>query len=139
MNRKMSMVLVIFLVAFLPLTMGLGQESGNMSQQALSVTDMVLTTNVMNLEPVDTVSTFTTADEEAYCHIRVNNPGDSTTVTFRWLRNGEEYFTFNAPVGSSSSWRTYTSVTAWAGDWTIQILDPQNNVLRETSFTVSEE
>jgi len=102
----------------------------------LVVKSLVLTTNVVNRNPVDSVRTFSPADSEAFCHIRVQNSGAPTTVTFRWLQNNQEYFTFDAHVGVSGNWRTYTSITPQPGDWTVQILDEAGNVLKQQSFTV---
>lgn len=111
-------------------------QGTNAGADTLVVKSMVLTTNVVNRNPVDSVQTFSLADSEAFCHIRVRNSGSPTTVTFRWLRNNQEYFTFDAHVGVSSNWRTYTSVTPQPGDWTVQILDPAGNVLDQKNFTV---
>jgi len=103
----------------------------------LIVKEMFLTTNVVDREPVDTVQTFTTSNDQAFCHIRVFNNGEPKRVTFRWLYQGEEYFKFAANIGTSPSWRTYTSVIPKVGDWKIQIVDRSGNVLREKEFTVS--
>ncbi|HKJ67098.1 MAG TPA: DUF2914 domain-containing protein, partial [bacterium] len=65
--------------------------------------------------------------------------GEPTTVTFRWLHNGEEYFTFDAKVGVSSNWRTYSSVTPRPGEWQVQILAPNGDLLTERTFMVEQE
>jgi len=102
----------------------------------LYVKNLTLTTDVMNREPVDTVSTFQPSDGNAYALIRVRNTGAPDTVTFKWIHNGETYFTFNSPVGNAFSWRTYTSVKTIPGNWTVQILDNSGEILAEKSFEI---
>ena len=103
----------------------------------LYIKNMIFTTDVVDREPVDSVGTFTTANEQAFCHIRVVNNGKPKQVTFRWLYNGKEYFKFAANIGTSPSWRTYTSVIPKVGDWKVQIVNNKGEVLREREFTVS--
>lgn len=127
------LVLLLVLVTSAGSGFAQGTDSG---ADTLAVKSLVLTTNVVNRNPVDSVRTFSPADSEAFCHIRVRNSGAPTTVTFRWLRDNQEYFTFDAHVGVSDNWRTYTSVTPRPGDWMVQILDEADNVLKQHSFTV---
>ena len=128
--------ILFFLILLAGFGSGFAQEMGS-GPDTLSVKSLVLTTGVVERNPVDTVQTFSPADSEAFCHIRVRNSGQPTTVTFRWLRNNEEYFTFEARVGVSDNWRTYTSVTPRPGNWTVQILDPAGNILKQKNFTVT--
>ncbi|MBS1271351.1 MAG: hypothetical protein MAGBODY4_00480 [Candidatus Marinimicrobia bacterium] len=99
---------------------------------------MVFTTDVVDREPVDSVGSFTTSNEQAFCHIRVFNNGKPKQVTFRWLYNGKEYFKFAANIGRSPSWRTYTSVIPKVGDWKVQILNSDGKVMQEREFTVAQ-
>jgi len=102
----------------------------------LYVKSLTLTTDILNREPVDTVSTFQPSDGNAYALIRVRNTGAPDTVVFKWIHNGETYFTFNSPVGNAFSWRTYTSVKTIPGNWTVQILDNSGEILAEKSFEI---
>lgn len=102
----------------------------------LYVKSLTLTTDILNREPVDTVSTFQPSDGNAYALIRVRNTGAPDTVAFKWIHNGETYFTFTSPIGNAFSWRTYTSVKTIPGNWTVQILDNSGEILAERSFEV---
>lgn len=117
----------------------LAQQQSSAPEANLTIRSMVLTPDVVDRQPVDSVQTFSASDSEAFCHIRVRNSGEPTTVTFRWLHNGEEYFTFDAKVGVSSNWRTYSSVTLQPGEWRVQILTPDGEVLTERSFRTGQE
>lgn len=137
MKKPILLIIVLGVVMLSPRAILFAQEAAEVSD-SLTITSMVLTTDVVDREPADTVQTFPADAEEAFCHIRVHNSGEPTTVTFLWLRNGEEYFRFEANVGTSANWRTYSSVTPRPGDWTVQILGPQGNILQEKSFSVSD-
>ncbi|HKJ68069.1 MAG TPA: DUF2914 domain-containing protein [bacterium] len=128
-------VLLLGMVMFSSGATLFAQGSAEVSD-SLTITSMVLTTDVVNREPADPVQTFSADQEEAFCHLRVQNSGEPTTVTFLWLRNGKEYFRFEARVGTSPNWRTFSSVTPRPGDWTVQILDAQGNVLQMKSFSI---
>ncbi len=136
MKKTILLMLALGWVTFSPGATLFAQEAADVSD-SLTIESMVLTTDIVDREPADTVQTFSADAEEAFCHIRVHNSGEPTTMTFLWLRNGEEYFRFEANVGTSTNWRTYSSVIPRPGDWTVRILDPQGNVLQEKSFSIS--
>lgn len=136
MNRKTVGILLICLLSLAGIKFEFAQEPGG-NQDSLSVKSLVLTTDVVNRTPVDTVQSFSTADSEAFCLIRVRNSGAPSTLTFRWLRNNQEYFTFDAPIGRSGNWRTFSSITPRPGNWTVQILDAAGNILKQVNFIVS--
>ena len=127
----------IFLILSLIIAPGpiVGQDMSG--PDTLVIKEMLFATDVVDREPVDSVETFTTSNEQALCHIRVFNNGKPKQVTFRWLYNGKEYFKFAANIGTSPSWRTYTSVIPKVGDWKVQILNSHGEVLREREFTVA--
>jgi|GEM_PF-2455794 len=127
----------IFLILSLIIAPGpiVGQDMSG--PDTLVIKEMLFATDVVDREPVDSVETFTTSNEQAFCHIRVFNNGKPKQVTFRWLYNGKEYFKFAANIGTSPSWRTYTSVIPKVGDWKVQILNSHGEVLREREFTVA--
>ncbi|MCF7803792.1 MAG: DUF2914 domain-containing protein [Candidatus Marinimicrobia bacterium] len=128
---------VFLVLGMLLITSAKIQAQSMSGPDTLIVKEMILTTNVADREPVDTVQTFTTSNDQAFCHIRVFNNGEPKQVTFRWLFHGEEYFKFAANIGTSPSWRTYTSVIPKVGDWKVQIVDSSGKVLGEKEFTVS--
>ena len=140
MKKRCTLFKVFALVVTIALGQSVwGQQQSSGASEGVSIKSMVLTTEVVERAPVDSVQTFTASDSEAFCHIRVQNSGEPTTVTFRWLHNGEEYFTFDAKVGVSSNWRTYSSVTPRPGEWQVQILAPNGDLLTERTFMVEQE
>lgn len=104
----------------------------------VGVNRFVLATGVEAREPTGVKETFTTADAHVYGFADVHATG-STTVTFTWTHGGKTYFERQMPVSQSKRFRTYTSVKAHAGDWTLALKDEQGTLLKEVSFHVEKE
>ena len=135
---------VILLIAIVLLYTPLSAQSNDLAladisqDDTLFVRSMILTTNVENWEPVDTVKGFDAAEPQAYCHLRVFNKGSEKMVTFCWCWNGENYFRYGSKIGISPGWRTWSMITPRKGDWTIQILNGRDEVLASREFVVME-
>jgi hypothetical protein len=100
------------------------------------VRDVVLTHNVAERMPTDSVDAFGANDEVGYVFVRVSNSGDPTTVNVVWHRNGVEHGTVPLNVGTSSGWRTWSRTNLAPGNWTVQVVDASGTVLSEKDFTV---
>lgn len=69
--------------------------------------------------------------------MQINAPED-TTLTHRWIREGETISDVSLPVKKSPSYRAWSRKTIGnAGKWTWQILDAHGNVLKEVTFSVT--
>lgn len=61
---------------------------------------------------------------------------EDTTITHRWLREGETISDVSLNIKKSPSYRAWSRKTIGSsGNWTWQILDADGNVLKEVSFT----
>ncbi len=134
----MKKIIVVAIGFFMLATLCLTPPVQAQTPDTLYVKSLTLTTDIMNRDPVDTVSTFKVSDGNAYAQIRVFNSGAPDTVTFKWIHDGNVYFSFHSPIGNAFSWRTYTSVKTLPGSWTVQILDSKGNILKEKSFEVTQ-
>lgn len=116
------------------------QESdSNSLDDTLFVKSLILTTDIEDHEPVDTVQAFSaTVDSQSFCHIRVHNTTDPVNIRFRWTNNDTVYSVFNTTVGISSGWRTFSSVDPQPGKWRVQILGPDGEVLKQKRFSILE-
>ncbi len=111
--------------------------SGQESRETLYLKSLILTTDVVNREPVDTVQAFAVSvDSQAFCHLRVHNMGPADTLIFRWWHNNEQYTSRRIRVGTSSSWRTFSAVDCQAGRWTVEILTESGEVLGSKKFSI---
>lgn len=133
-------LLLLFLASHTSLSGQTGEPalSDVPAEDTLFVRSMVLTTDVENWEPVDTVKGFDAAEPQAYCHLRVFNKGSEKMVTFCWCWNGENYFRYGSKIGISPGWRTWSMITPRKGDWTVQILNGKDEVLASREFMVME-
>lgn len=124
---------VLLLLAIFPVH---GQQPATQGD-TLYVASLVLTTGVVGREPVDTVQAFTADRAAVYCHVRIFNTYELRKIEFRWLLDGAEYYTMGAKICRSEGWRTFSSVQAVPGTWTVQIVDEDGTVLKRQRFMVN--
>jgi hypothetical protein len=100
------------------------------------VRDLVLTHNVAERMPTDSVDGFAADADVGYVFVRVSNSGDPTQVKVVWSRSGVEQGSVPLNVGTSSGWRTWSSANLRPGNWNVQVVDANGAVLSEKDFTV---
>jgi hypothetical protein len=104
----------------------------------LYVKQMLLAKDVVERMPIDVVQAFEVSDQEGWCFARLYNSGELTTVRFKWFYEEQKYFTFDAKVGQSTNWRTYSSITLQPGSWRVVLEDSNGDQLDEIRFHVSQ-
>ena len=103
---------------------------------AIDVADAVITTAVVDREPVDTVEVFPVQNGKLYCFTRILGAKEPTTVYHLWYREEQLMSRVALPV-KSSSWRTWSAknlLEDWPGDWRIDVQDAYGNLLRTLKF-----
>jgi len=113
------------------------QNQSNM-EDTLYVKSAVLAKNVVEREPVDIVQSYDLADDEAWCFARIFNSEGLLPITFKWYHEDSLYTQIDVKIGESKSWRTYSNVQLKEGPWRVEIIGPDNNLLKEIRFNVSE-
>jgi hypothetical protein len=98
------------------------------------VVKTVLCQAVKDRDPQDEVETAKVGDVlVGWTQI---SAAEDTTITHRWLREGETISDVSLNIKKSPSYRAWSRKTIGsAGNWTWQILDADGNVLKEVSFT----
>ncbi|HKJ68068.1 MAG TPA: DUF2914 domain-containing protein [bacterium] len=137
-NCRYSIILTIIGALFLA---GLSEQptAAQTLSDTLYVKSFVLTTDVENHEPVDTVQAFAKSiDYKAFCHARIFNGNGDRTLRFRWIRDGEVFMTRPVTIGESTRFRTYTSIVTEPGRWEVQLLDEQDRILARKAFSILE-
>lgn len=104
----------------------------------LRVIELNLCKDVIERQPIDIVSGFTTNDERAWAYARVYNSNGLTDIHFNWYLDNELQATIPVKIGNSSNWRTYSNINLQVGIWKIEVVDDEENVLKELRFNVSE-
>ena len=97
------------------------------------------TTAVVDLEPVDSISTLTNDHRRILFFTELRNLG-GTTVIHRWEWNGTVMAEVPIEVGSAR-WRAYSSKQldpVWLGEWKVTVVDRWGEVLAERHFSYVE-
>jgi hypothetical protein len=137
--RKTLMVLTA--VCFLAGAVSLAQEPEPAKPAAavenagdVKVVKTVLCQAVKDRDPQDEVEAAKVGDVVVgWTQI---SAAEDTTITHRWLREGETISDVSLNIKKSPSYRAWSRKTIGIpGKWTWQILDADGNILKEVSFT----
>ncbi len=102
----------------------------------LDLHDLVMAREVVDREPVDVTTSFSSEDGRAFVHASIKNSGPPTQVSFLWLRGNALYTAVEMNVGTSMRWRTWSSAEVWLGEWRVQVVTANGKLLGEQSFSV---
>lgn len=138
MNIRRSSWLVIPVLSILfAVSLKADSETSPAPKSGIEVMKMVLCKDLKDHEPGDEVKDFKVGDV-AVGWSQIRSGLGEVTITHRWRHNGDIISDIALPV-KSSPYRTWSRKTlADPGSWTWQILNPQGEVLKEVSFTVSQ-
>ena len=100
------------------------------------ISDFVLTRGISEREPADPVDGFSSADRRGFAFARIKNQGAPTSVAFVWTRDDHHHATIHTNIGTSPSWRTWSSVNLQPGLWNVQVVSEASQVLGQKSFRV---
>lgn len=108
---------------------------------SLTVAEMSITTRIVRGNPVDSVQCISSsALHELYCFTKIAAPDDGEReIVHVWYRNDEKISRFLLPV-RGTSWRTYSKkliTKGMAGDWRVDVLDSDGNLLKSTKFRLN--
>jgi hypothetical protein len=104
----------------------------------MDVGELVLCAAIKERTPVGVADTFPSDIFSIYCFTRITGARDTAVVTHRWLYGEKEMAEVDLPV-KSSSWRTWSSkrmLPEWQGDWKVEILSPEGEVIASKKFFV---
>ncbi len=94
------------------------------------------TTQVIDREPVDSVTELHTLQERVFYYTELLGL-TGRTVTHRWSHRGEVMAEVSFTVGGPR-WRVWSSkslVPGWSGDWKVSVVDEAGEVLGGNRFT----
>ncbi len=117
-------------------------QSKPKSQQHHSLLRAVLTTGVVENEPVDDLGYVLDTNGELtrrvyfFTELKQLN---GQKIYHRWVYEGKQVAELTLPV-RSDRWRTYSSKAMpkqWLGDWAVEVLDAKRNLLGRYEFSYS--
>jgi hypothetical protein len=111
------------------------------AESGLKITELAVTTKIVRNKPIDSVHRISSASVKAlYCFTRITAPEDTdTTIKHVWYRGDEKAGEYELPV-KGEHWRTYSKKEiqrGWAGDWRVEILDSDGNLLQTVKFRMN--
>lgn len=123
------------------LVMCLGLQATSQAQGApyLEVGAAAICKDLVNLEPVDTGTSFGVEEGQLYCFTKITGAQSPDHVTHVWYFDGTERARVDLAV-NSIAWRTYSSKIIQPhelGEWHVDVLDSLGNVLKTLKFEVT--
>jgi hypothetical protein len=122
-------VLVSLLVLLVPRVCG-----------AAEVADAVTCLGIENREPVGADDSFPADVGRVWCWSKIKD-GQGTAITHAYYYGDEEKALVELEI-RSPLFRTYSSkrvLPSWTGEWRVDIVDDQGDVLKSLHFTIGEE
>lgn len=111
------------------------------AQGTMKITEMAVTTKIARGNPIDSVHRISsTSVKNLYCFTRIVNPAEGdTTIKHVWYQGDTKSSEFELPV-KAGKWRTYSKKQIdgqSVGNWRVQAVDKDGNVLKEVSFRIN--
>lgn len=112
-----------------------------MQGQNLTVETIQFGTDVDNRNIVNVDSAFASSVDRVYCFTEVSGAGNNTTtITHVWYYDDKERARVELPV-KGDNWRTWSSkfiLKSWTGEWSVDILDSEGQVLETRTFRIGQ-
>jgi hypothetical protein len=106
------------------------------AEDSIVIRDFVLTHGIYAREPVGTTESFAPSDGRGYAFARIANDGSPTEVSFVWYRGEDKHASIDTTIGTSSGWRTWSSINLQPGQWRVTLQDAGGQLIAERAFTV---
>ncbi len=104
----------------------------------LTVPEAVITSNVVDRQPTDTLTTVAADAGQIYCWTRITGAAGELEISHVWYRGEEEVARTPLRV-AGDNWRTWSSKKidpSWTGEWRVEVVGPDGTLLATMSFTV---
>ncbi len=112
--------------------------AGNVAWAEVVVGEAMVTTEVVNRNPVDVIESYSAQAGKLFCFTRIDGAPEDTFVTHIWYWGDKEMAQVDLAV-RSSRWRTYSSkniLPEWKGQWRVDVLDAQGKLLKSLPFSL---
>jgi hypothetical protein len=129
---KAKMISGLAVIIFLPF-MALAQDSPK-----INVEDIQICTSIQDRQPVGADTSFAGDIGQLYCFTKLSADQDSTTIFHAWYYNDKEMNKVELGV-KAKTWRTWSNkkiMDTWTGNWRVDVLSSDGNVLGSIEFTI---
>lgn len=129
----------VTLVAVVLPTLALSEEQKpEPGQSVLRVIRDVVTTGVIDRQPIDAATVFPPSVGALYYFTEIVGARTPTQITHAWYYDGQKIA--EIPLGiETAHWRTWSRkriLPTWIGSWEVEAVDPDGNVLSSQTFDV---
>jgi hypothetical protein len=103
------------------------------------VAEAVICRDVADQQPVEPGTSFPANIGKVWCWSKIKD-GEGTVISHKYYYKNREMASVDLEI-CSPLFRTYSSkliVPGWKGQWRVDIVDEQNNVLKSLEFTIGE-
>jgi len=117
------------------------EEKVDNSPKTISVKRLIVCENInFNLrKPIRIRDTFLDTTSKIYCFAGIKNPDKSENIYHYWEYNGEPYAKVHMNISVSEYFRCWSYISpneGSIGQWSVSVVDDQNNVLEKQEFTI---
>ena len=117
------------------------EEKIDNSPKTISVRRLIVCENInFNLrKPIRIRDTFLDTTSKIYCFAGIKNPDKSENISHYWEYNGEPYAKVHMNISVSEYFRCWSYISpneGSVGQWSVSVIDDQNNVLEKHEFTI---
>jgi hypothetical protein len=95
---------------------------------------------VQEREPVDAGTEFEATVGKLFCYTKIVGAQMPIEITHVWYHGETEMARVNLPV-EAASWRTWSTKNIWdqwTGDWHVDVIGPNGEVLKTLEFKITE-
>lgn len=113
-------------------------EAKTQEEPTVKVEKGVICRDVQDREPIGEGTEFEATVGKLFCYTKIVGAQEPIEITHIWYYNDEEIFRWNLPV-EAASWRTWTSKNIWppwVGDWHVDVIGPNGEVLQSLGFKI---
>jgi hypothetical protein len=107
---------------------------------AVEVAEAVICRDVVDREPIDVGDSFEVSVGKLYCFTKIVGAQQPIEIAHVWYYGDVERARVNLSVGAAS-WRTWSSKTIQPheiGDWHVDIIGPDDEVLETVEFEITQ-
>jgi hypothetical protein len=116
------------------LVLGTLLVSGEAMANDCLVTNWQIARTVKDRIPMDLRTTFTQKDKRIFTFINLSCTTPVNYVHFCFKRNKIQYSCIKQPVESPTHWRTWASVKAMKGSWSVEVSADKRKLLSDKFF-----
>jgi len=105
----------------------------------LSLVEGVMAKKIVEREPVEIASRFSSDVGQVNAFVRIKNDGPPTKAVMIWRHGDQEQFRIDLKIGTSPTWRTWSRMTMSErkkGAWVVELLDEQGASLGGIPFQI---